>query len=339
MGVPAVDFTINERDGILEKIKMADYLPFYFTMPFITILKAISHNTCMKKHTAYFVVLLASWMLACRMRNVEQKESNVQPIQNNGVLIDYTDSKRGDTTLMFIHGWGINKTYWNEQVAHFSKRYRVITIDLPGFGNSGKNRKDWTAEAYSKDILTVIRALKARRVILVGHSMSGAIVIETAQLSKDTIVGIVGVDNLKTMGMELSPETLKEWSTFYATVRKAYQQTISKDIQQLFSNTTEPAIRERVTKDILQADSSIAVDVLQNMDMYPFGEKLKHLNKTIYLINSDYTPTDTTAFIRQHIRYCLLNIGTTGHYPMLEKPAAFDSLLQVAIDQIGRTRN
>ena len=41
-----------------------------------------------------------------------------------------------DTTLLFVHGWCINKEYWKEQSAYFCDNYKVVTLDLPGFGQS-----------------------------------------------------------------------------------------------------------------------------------------------------------------------------------------------------------
>jgi hypothetical protein len=62
------------------------------------------------------------------------------------------------------------------------------------------------------------------------------------------------------------------------------------------------------------------------------------LNKPLFLINSDYPPTDTLAFQKKGIGYYLLNTGTTGHYPMIEKPVRFNLLLQEAIDGIRKNK-
>jgi pimeloyl-ACP methyl ester carboxylesterase len=54
----------------------------------------------------------------------------------------------------------------------------------------------------------------------------------------------------------------------------------------------------------------------------------------IHLINSDNTPNDTIGFVKNHIPYQLLVVHTTGHFPMVEMPKAFNALLQKAIDDI-----
>ncbi|WP_166437125.1 alpha/beta fold hydrolase [Niastella caeni] len=255
-------------------------------------------------------------------------------IHNKGVLINYNDSKTGDTVLLFIHGWGINQTYWTNQVSFFSKRFRVVTIDLPGFGKSGKNRKTWTVKDYTDDIHAILTQLDLKNVILIGHSMSGSIIVETALNYPSRIICVIGIDNLKDIGLPLTPELEKEWAVFYTNARKDFKRTVSKDINTLFAPSTDSLIQKRVTEDILNSDTIIAVTCLENLDKYPFAQKLKSLNKPLYLINSDLTPTDTLAFQKKGIDYHLLNMGTTGHYPMLEKPDRFNLLLQEAIDSL-----
>src|ERR1700709_1870931 len=110
------------------------------------------------------------------------KTNKVPPVKisDQGVNIAYTDNGEGDTTLLFVHGWCINKTYWTEQSAFFSKKYRVVTIDLPGFGQSGKNRNTWDTQMFGRDIDSVISGLNLKNVILIGHSMAGDIIVEAA---------------------------------------------------------------------------------------------------------------------------------------------------------------
>ncbi|MBI3220173.1 MAG: alpha/beta hydrolase [Bacteroidetes bacterium] len=282
----------------------------------------------------YFFLPLIVLLLSSCTRNRQDAETQQRDkplIDNQGVLIDYTDSQTGDTTLLFAHGWGINKTYWSQQEAFFKNRYRVVTIDLPGFGQSGNNRKSWTAEDYAADIQSVLTKLDLKNVVLIGHSMSGAIVVETAITDPSRIIGIVGVDNLKDTGLVLSPEEEREWKKFYAAARQNFKKTVSADIHQLFAASTDSIVKARVTNDLLNSDTTMAVDCLENLDMYPFAAKLKLLTKPLYLINSSATRTDTIAFQRNHIDYHLLDMGPTGHYPMMEDEKKFNLLLQKAI--------
>ncbi|MBD3583660.1 alpha/beta fold hydrolase [Flavobacterium selenitireducens] len=254
-------------------------------------------------------------------------------IENKGVNIDYTDTKTGDTVLVFLHGWGTNKTYWEQQIPHFQKKYRVVTIDLPGFGKSGKNRETWTVEDYSRDVTAVFESLDLTNVILIGHSMSGSIVVETALQNPTRILGIVGVDNLKNVGL-ITADMKKEWAVFYDSARSNFKNVVSAEINGLFSPSTSKAVRQRVSNDILSSEPDIAIDCLENLDGYPFAEKLSMLDKPLWLVNSSYSATDMAALRQYGKKITLLEIGPTGHYPMLEKPDAFNKLLEEAINGI-----
>lgn len=97
---------------------------------------------------AFFMA--AALFCSCTDRD-EGKVKNAA-VTVNDILIDYNQCGNGDTTLLYVHGWCINKEYWSEQAKYFCDRYNVVAIDLPGFGKSGKNRDSWLLEQYADDI-------------------------------------------------------------------------------------------------------------------------------------------------------------------------------------------
>jgi pimeloyl-ACP methyl ester carboxylesterase len=258
-------------------------------------------------------------------------------IINDSVAISYEDTEVGDTTLLFIHGWNINKTYWADQDSYFSKKYRVITIDLPGFGNSGKNRKEWTVEKYEKDISAVLKQLNLHHVILIGHSMSGAIALEATLKNPDRIIGLVGIDNFTGFGSIPSEEENKAVAEVYKALKTNYTELVTQYANEyLFSPTTDSLDRKRIMNDFINADSLLAVEILEKNEQYPLNEKLKSYGKPLYLINSTFHPTDTTGFIKYKVPYKLHIVGPTGHYPMIENPTEFNKQLEQIMKEIGK---
>ena len=265
----------------------------------------------------------------------EKTEIDEKTIDHDGVKLSFDDLGEGDTTLFLVHGWAINKEYWQHQVTYFSKNYRVVVIDLPGFGESGTNRSNWSVENYAADISAVIHKLKLRNVILVGHSMSGVIVLEAALKNPETVIGIVGVDNFKTYGIQVTPEEKAESEKIYKRLRSNYTSTITQYTQQyLLSPQTDSIIGKRILSDIIETDSVIAVNVLEANDQFPADDRLNEYGKTLYLINSSFFPNDTSAFKKNNIPYKLFDIGKTGHYPMLEKPDEFNKYLRMILRDV-----
>ena len=55
----------------------------------------------------------------------------------DGVPVHYSTSGSGPATLIFVHGWTCDESSWSAQVPEFERRYRTVTLDLPGHGESG----------------------------------------------------------------------------------------------------------------------------------------------------------------------------------------------------------
>ena len=166
---------------------------------------------CKNLSILVFILLL----LSC---NDAGEQKGNKSININNVSIAYDECGTRDTTLLFLHGWGINKDYWDDQKKYFCSQYKVVTIDLPGFGNSGKNRTDWTFEQYANDVSEFIKAKELRNVILIGHSMSGDILLLADSAYSTQLIGIVGIDNLQVPGIKYTEEQVKQNESFFFDV-------------------------------------------------------------------------------------------------------------------------
>ena len=206
-----------------------------------------------------FVIILVSCNSA-----VDRKENVTAKVNNT--TIAYNQYGNGDTTLLFVHGWCINKEYWNDQSKYFSDKYKVVALDLPGFGNSGKNRSEWTFENYTDDINEFIKAEKLKNVILIGHSMSGDILLMMDTKYPESVIGIVGVDNLKKPGVKLSEEESKQVEGFFAMLDSNFSGTVETYTKQnLFPPSADTSIVNRVVNDFKMNDPVIAAKVLRSL--------------------------------------------------------------------------
>jgi pimeloyl-ACP methyl ester carboxylesterase len=277
------------------------------------------------------IIILAITVLSLSCNRPKQVYVNCK-----GVKISYTDSKIGDTTLLFVHGWCINKSYWSNQVNYFSRKYRVVTFDMPGFGESGKNRSDWSTKAYSRDVDSVISQLKLKNVILIGHSMAGDIVLQAA-INNPNVIGLVGIDNFKNVGHLQNAADKKGFNDAIATLKHNFKSVaIPYFKQDLFSKTTSLAIRTRILNDVTHTDTTIATAVMEQGNNFDEVARLHQVKIKLYLINSDVHPADTTGLIRNKIPYQLLYIHGTGHFPMIEDSKGFNLLLDKVIQDIKK---
>ena len=77
----------------------------------------------------------------------------------DGTAIAYEVRGTGDPTLVFIHCWACDRSYWRYQVEEFSKTQRVLVMDLAGHGTSGKERVNWTIEGLGEDVAGLVTSL------------------------------------------------------------------------------------------------------------------------------------------------------------------------------------
>ena len=102
-----------------------------------------------------------------------------------------------------------------------------------------------------------------------------------------------------------------------------------------YTALTDSLVRKRVLNDIANADSSIAIASMIPGD-FDEAAKLRVANKKLYLINSDVTPTDSAGFVSNKISYSIKYIHGSGHYPMIEQPAAFNAALEEILADIKK---
>lgn len=89
--------------------------------------------------------------------------------------LDYGTNNEG--VIVLLHGWGQNTEMMDMLGRPFADRFRIINIDLPGFGKTPEPPVPWTVEDYAKKINDLLKYLKIKDPILVGHSFGGRIAI------------------------------------------------------------------------------------------------------------------------------------------------------------------
>ncbi len=77
----------------------------------------------------------------------------------DGTPISYEIFGKGEPTLLFVHGWSCDARYWRAQVPVFSKKYRVVVLDLAGHGHSGMSRIKYTMGSFGEDVRAVTESM------------------------------------------------------------------------------------------------------------------------------------------------------------------------------------
>ena len=238
--------------------------------------------------------------------------------------IHFELSGHGTTTLLFVHGWAGNSSWWNAQRDYFADRYNVVLMDLPGHGKTPMPEDELTSVTYARAIRAVVDELPGD-VILIGHSMSGTYVLEPV-LNTPKVKKIIIIDTLKNLDQVFTFEQADKM--LFDLYRQDYKHAMQDIMPQfLFSPKTPAHVKERLIGEFLSISGEKSIKLLAplyKMDPRALAPKV---NVPVRAINSDYSPMDVEANKKYFKDFEAVVIADCGHYPMLERPEEFNRLL------------
>ena len=257
-------------------------------------------------------------------------------IAGNSIFL--TDSGGDRPALLFVHGIMMNHAVWQHQVAAFAGDYRVLCVDLRGFGQSSAHTPDISFEDHAADLAQLIAQLGLTDITLVGWSMGGAIAQLFSVTYPRTIARLVLVDT--------TPQLLASESFPHALpVEAAMQlgQLLSSDFAQgcaAFSSMIAPEDAEAT-----RLVTGIAAATSPAVALAAFGSSGPR--SLIDLLPRITTPTAVIAgaddsiclpaasiYLAAHIPGCTRPVAwieDAGHAPFLTRPAEFNAALRVVL--------
>jgi pimeloyl-ACP methyl ester carboxylesterase len=250
----------------------------------------------------------------------------------DGVPIRYAVSGAGEPALVFVHCWTGDRRFWDAQVACFAPRHRVVALDLAGHAESGRERRAWTIPAFGEDVRAVVERLALSRVILVGHSMGGTVILEAARRLGPRVVGLIPVDTLRNVERRWEPG---EMETMLADFRADFAGSVPRFIRErLIAPATDPRVIERILAQVLAAPREMAIPAIEATWRYDAAAAFREITTPIVAVNGDLQPTDVAVNRRHAPQFEALIMKGVGHFPMLEEPALFNELLADAIARV-----
>ena len=253
----------------------------------------------------------------------------------DGVPIRYRVYGSGEPILIFIHSWGGDGTYWDAQIDHFRQRHTVVTLDLAGHGESGITRKRWTMDSYADDVVAVAARVPGDSVVLVGHSMGGAVALQAARRMRNRVIGIVGAETFQSIADPPAPPEVLErrLDRFRSDFQTAMREYVART---LFRSTAEPELVRRIADDMASSPPGVVLGSIRGMNEMNYAAAVADVEVPLIAINSDSGPTDADR-IRIHApTFQLKLMRGVGHFVMIEDPLRFNGLLDDSLAEIAR---
>ena len=280
----------------------------------------------MSKSPRALLGILAATVLLARCGGVGHTVGSA--VASDGVTIRYEAAGGGEPAIVFVHGWSCDRSYWRTQIDHFSAFNRVVAIDLGGHGESGLNRKNWTIASFADDVRSVVDALNLRKVVLVGHSMGGSVVMEAATIMRERVVAVIPVDSFTSAPTQEDRERV--FPTLLEALRADFRTATEEMVKKfMLKPNTDPELAERIVRDMASAPPAVAISAIENY--LDEADTLTNIKPPVRLINADLSPTDLALWRRGKADVSLAVMPGVGHFVMLEDGEEFNRLLANAV--------
>ncbi len=257
------------------------------------------------------------------------KKENVSTVNSaDGSSITYGVRGQGNVTIVFVHCWTCNHEFWKPQIEYFSKKYKVVWLDLAGHGLSNSNRQEYTMPAFGEDVAAVVNQIDGDNVVLVGHSMGGPVAIEAAKLLGDRVIGVVGVDTFYTP-FEY-PKSEAEIDGFVKPFNDDFEDTSEQLVRSMFTPEADPDLITSIVKQMSVADQDMGISAMYELFRWNVKNVPSALDKySKKLCNINGAPTGEEIALHKNVSM----IPGVGHFVAQVKPNEFNQALNRIITE------
>ena len=190
--------------------------------------------------------------------------------------ISYSDTGKGNAVVL-LHGFLENKTMWQDLVPEWSKKNRIITIDLLGHGETECLGYIHSMEDNAEIVQAVLSKLRIRKAVFVGHSMGGYVALAFAELYPEKVRTLVLLNSTSKADSE---ERKANRDRAIKAVKKDYTTFIRLSIGNLFSPDNRERLIDEIEKvkiEALKTPLQGVVASLEGMKIRKDREVLLHL--------------------------------------------------------------
>ena len=248
-------------------------------------------------------------------------------IKVNGIKVNYIDEGEG-IPILFLQGWGTNIDLYKKLINKVSTLGRIIAMDLPGFGQTAEPLEAWDVGQYAEFVKEFIKSLRLKKVILMGHSFGGRIIIKLMsnldnafEVEKIVLLDSAGIKPKKKLKQQLE----QRW---FKICKKVANSKVCRKLK--------PGLVEKLQRKYGSADYRNATPLMRQVMVKAINEDLKaylpNIKVPTLLVWGDMdtaTPLSDAKIMEELIPDAgLVVLKNTGHYSFLEDFYTFSRVIE-----------
>ncbi|MDM5155194.1 alpha/beta hydrolase [Bacillus sp. DX1.1] len=260
----------------------------------------------------------------------------------NNVNLYYEDKGNG-TPILFIHGVWMSSRFFQKQMPYFSEKYRSISVDLRGHGQSSHVETGHTISTYAHDLHAFIEALSLKNVILVGWSMGAFVVWEyIKQFGEQNLKASVIVDELasdyKWPDFPIGAFDFPTLIHFMREVQTNQVEFLKGFIPLMFKDPLSEDDSAWMLEEVTKVPASIASAILFDQSAVDYREDLNKITKPTLLCfgrEEKLIPVAAGEHLHKHINNSQFVIFENScHCPFLEETDHFNKVVDSFIQSL-----
>jgi len=210
--------------------------------------------------------------------------------------------------------------------------YRVVTLDLPGHGEGGDGRENWSIDAYGHDVAGLIDHLGLERIVLVGHSMGGPVSLRAAALAGDRVEGIVAVDTLHDADVDMNQPMVQQMvEMFQADFKGACTMMVNQMfVEEGVEEIHDEVLRKGCEEGNVEAGKALMAS-FASLDMPTL---FREAGVPIRAINAAEPNPTRIENNRKYADFDAVLMEDVGHYLHMTRPDDFNELLLQTLEKI-----
>jgi pimeloyl-ACP methyl ester carboxylesterase len=266
-----------------------------------------------------------------------------------GTPVNVIDIGEGDP-IVFIHGLSGAWVNWLENIPHFARDHRVIAMDLPGFGHSPMPADRISVAGYARTVDELLGTLGIERAVIVGNSMGGFIGAEVAiqfstRVERLVLVSAAGLTiehqrNQSVLRVLERLDSVLILSGGWAATRSetlTRRPRMRRQIMKLVAHRAEQLPAALIAEQVKGSGKPGFVPALDALTDYPIRERLADIDCPVLVVWGDkdrlIPVNDAYEFGRLIPQARIVVWPDTGHVAMLERPGAFNALVDEFLAQ------
>ncbi|GGS32742.1 alpha/beta hydrolase [Streptomyces humidus] len=244
--------------------------------------------------------------------------------------------------LVFVHGLAGDATTWGPVAARLPPTVHWLSVDLPGHGKRRGDDGPFTVARFADAVLDDIEQAanldreSERPLLLVGHSLGGAVCVEVAAATVGRPVHVLAIDSLLNNELYAAQGALK-LMTYRSLLKVAYKPFLAAVLRKSYTKHTPDSIKRRTAQDFADLPATVFIQAFLSLAEWDRAGRLARCGSNVGITAFPATDSPPTAQSIETSRVAVRPVAYGGHFYVLMLPDVVAGLLLDFIAQLPAT--